>query len=630
MRVHTKNFHGPIAGLMLACLTSFAPVQSPRDDGSVGGDKTFRGEVDKYLARYEAAYQRLFVAWQSARFGAATHIVPGDVATRTNLLASEQLLRAFTGSVENVELSRAYLERKKELSVLERRELERIAWIAAGSSQIVADLVEKRIAADAETSDTFHGFAYRIDDKAVDLREIDRVLREDPDLAHRRAAWDASKEVGTQLRAPLVRLRWLRNEIVRALGYRDFLSWRAAESGLSSGDTMRRLDGVVHDLRPLQIELHTWLRHELARKYGQPVPDLIPAHWLPSRFGEDASAAAGVRGFDLDGALASISGDAPRAVVELAQRTYASLGFDPLPPTFWERSSLAPLAPDAGFKKSERPTAWHIDLERDVRASMSAGADEPSYRAAHRVLGAIEYDLVSSNPSVPYTLRGGASRAFPDAIGMLVSFAAEEPRFLSSAGIDVAARSEPGAAEGDATDVPQAMQLLLRQALQYALVVPWSAGTMGHFESEIYRDELPAEKWNARYWELAARYQGIAPPSPRDERWCDAAAAPDLVDHPGDAYEQAFACVLAFELHDHIARKILYQEPHDTDYYGRRDIGNYLKSIMRFGATVDWRAKLREKTGYDLTAKAMVDYFEPLRKWLVEQNKGRKATLDPL
>jgi peptidyl-dipeptidase A len=615
--MHTKIFHR-----LVVCLTLFACAAGTRAfaepaRAADGGDKTFRDEVDKYLARYEASYRRLFTEWQSARWAVYTHLVPGDVESRTNLLAAEQLLRAFTGSVENVELSQAYLVRKKELLPLERRELERIAWIATGGSQIVADLVEKRIVGDAEMGETFHGFSYRVEDRNVDLREIDRILREESDLGLRRAAWDASKEVGSQLRAPLVRMRWLRNEIVRAMGQRDYFAWRVAEFGLGSADLLRHIDFVLRDLRPLQIELHTWLRYELAQRYGQPVPDLIPAHWLPSRFGEDASALVQPRGFDLDGALARLPGDPPRAVVELAQRTWTSLGFDPLPKTFFESSSLAPLPPEAAFKKSEQPSAWFIDLDKDVRALMTVGPDERSYRNAHRVLGAVYYDLASSNANVPYTLRGGASRAFHQAVGMLVGIAAEQPRFLKSAGIDAISEPDP-------------MQLLLREALQYALLVPSYAGTLTHFESELYHDELPAEKWNARYWQLAALYQGIAPPSPRDERWCDAAADPDLVDHPGDAYERAFACVLAFELHDHIARKILYQDPHDTDYYGRRDIGNYLKSIMRFGASVDWRAKLREKTGYDLSAKAMVDYFEPLRRWLVEENKGRKATLAPL
>src|SRR4029079_18353796 len=119
------------------------------------------------------------------------------------------------------------------------------------------------------------------------------------------------KEVGSQLRAPLVRMRWLRNEIVRALGQRDYFAWRVAQYGIGSAELLRRLDFVLHDLRPLQIELHTWLRYELARRYGQPVPDLIPAHWLPSRFGEDESALVDTPGFDLDGALSRLPGDPP-------------------------------------------------------------------------------------------------------------------------------------------------------------------------------------------------------------------------------------------------------------------------------------------------------------------------------
>jgi peptidyl-dipeptidase A len=617
--MHSKILPGLL--VPLALLAVGVPVR-----GAGGGDTTFRDEVRKYLTRYETTYQRLYTRWQEARWAAYTHIVPGDVMTRTNLLASEQLLRAFTGSIENIELTRAYLERRKELVLVEQRELDHIAWIAAGASQIVPDLVETRIAGDAEAADTFHGHVYEVTDQRgtdqkVDLHEIDRILREEHDLGRRRAAWDASKEVGSQLRASLVRLRWLRNEIVRAVGRRDFFAWRAAEYGFSSGDLMGRLDRVVRDLRPLQIELHTWARYELARRYGQPVPDLIPAHWLPSRFAEDWTALADVHGYDIDAALAQTGG--PQQVVARAEKLWIGLGFAPLPDRIWERSSPAPPAADADFRKSEQASAWHIDLDGDVRVLMGAGVDERSWRDAHRVLGAVEYDLASIAENVPFTLRGGASRAFPDAIGMMIGLASEQPRCLATSGIEVA---KDGA---EPMHLPP-MQLLLREALQYALIVPWSAGTMARFESEVYHDELPPERWNARYWELAAQYQGIAPPSPRDERWCDAAADPYLVDHPGDAYDRALACVLAFEMHDHIARKILYQDPHDTDYAGKRNVGDYLKSIMRFGATVDWRVKLREKTGYDVSARAMVDYFEPLRRWLVEQNAGRKRTLAPL
>jgi peptidyl-dipeptidase A len=88
--------------------------------------------------------------------------------------------------------------------------------------------------------------------------------------------------------------------------------------------------------------------------------------------------------------------------------------------------------------------------------------------------------------------------------------------------------------------------------------------------------------------------------------------------------------VLLFQLHDHIAREILHEDPHDTLYFGRRDVGAFLASILRPGATVDSRALLRQATGSDLSARAMLEYFEPLRAWLSEQNRGRTCTLPEL
>ena len=88
--------------------------------------------------------------------------------------------------------------------------------------------------------------------------------------------------------------------------------------------------------------------------------------------------------------------------------------------------------------------------------------------------------------------------------------------------------------------------------------------------------------------------------------------------------------MLLFQLHDHIAHNILREDPHDTNYYGRKDVGDFLRSMMRPGATVDWIELLRERTGSPLSARPMVDYFAPLKRWLVEQNRGRKSTLQPL
>ena len=135
---------------------------------------------------------------------------------------------------------------------------------------------------------------------------------------------------------------------------------------------------------------------------------------------------------------------------------------------------------------------------------------------------------------------------------------------------------------------------------------------------------------NARWWALAGRYQGIAPPTPRGEEFADAITKTHINDNPAFYYSYAVAQALLFQLHDHIAREILKQDPHDTDYFGHKDVGDFLRTIMAPGASRPWREVLKESTGRTLDARAIVDYFEPLYLWLKRQNQGRKATLPPL
>ncbi len=122
-----------------------------------------------------------------------------------------------------------------------------------------------------------------------------------------------------------------------------------------------------------------------------------------------------------------------------------------------------------------------------------------------------------------------------------------------------------------------------------------------------------------------AKYQGIVPPEDRPETLCDAATKTHINDDPAQYYDYAIGTVLKFQLHDHIAREILKQDPRECNYYGSAKVGEFLRDILRLGATRDWNAVLREATGEGLTARPLVSYFEPLMKWLETENKGRTA-----
>ncbi len=569
----------------------------------------------EFLGDYEREFQELYAAASEAEWASNTKIVEGDDTNAARTRATGEALARFTGSEEVIREARKLLDRVGDAYGLQRLQLEAVLFRAAGNPATVPEVVTSKIAAEAAQTEKLFGFRYRLDGTEVSTNDLDQLLRTETDVARRLAVWRASKEVGPVLRTGLSDLRDLRNATVRALGYDDFFAYMVSEYGLNT----REMAAVVHrvnlELRPLYRELHTWARHELAKRYGQPVPDAIPAHWLPNRWGQDWSALVDVKGFDLDRAL---KGRGAEWLVQQAERFYVSLGFDELPATFYERSSLYPLPPGASYKKNNHASAWHMDLANDVRSLMSVEPNTEWYETTHHELGHIYYYMSYTNPDVPLLLREGANRAYHEAIGSLMGLAAMQPRFISAIGLEVGGER------------PDPMQLLLREALNYVVFIPWSAGVMFDFEKELYAGELNPQRWNRRWWELKGRYQGIEPPAPRGEEWCDPATKTHINNDPAGYYDYALSFVLLFQLHDHIAREILHEDPRDTNYYGRPEVGEFLASIMKPGASADWRALLREKTGEDLSARAMVEYFAPLREWLQEQNRGREHTLPGL
>ncbi len=217
---------------------------------------------------------------------------------------------------------------------------------------------------------------------------------------------------------------------------------------------------------------------------------------------------------------------------------------------------------------------------------------------------------------MPYLLRGGANRAFHEGVGDLIGLAAGQRPYLKEVGLL--------AKEAEQADP---VTFLLDTALDGSSLVflPWSAGIMTRFEHDFYAGDIADDALNAAWWALVGKYQGIAPPGERPESLCDPATKTHINDDPAQYYDYAIGTVLKFQLHDHIAREILKQDPRDCNYYGNKDVGDFLRSILEVGATRDWRALLREATGSDLTARPMVAYFEPLRAWLEEQNRGREV-----
>ncbi len=596
--------------LVLVLISFLACKDEPK---KVDTNNALKAEAQVFLDDYTNTYVKLYYDSYLAEWDANTHIIAGDTTNAHKVQKANEALAAFTGGTNVIETTKKFLEDKDKLDIVQVRQLNTILYTAANNPETVSELVKQRITAENAQNEMLFGYDFKVDGKSVSTGAIDEILRTSNIEKDRLKNWESSKEVGKSLKDGLENLRNLRNQTVGALGYDDYFSYQVSDYGMTRTEMLDEMNKMVKEVWPLYRELHTWARYELAMKYkAKAVPDYIPAHWLPNRWGQDWSSLVSVQGLDIDAALKDKK---PEWIVKEGESFFKSIGFDALPASFYEKSSMYPLPDDAGHKKNNHASAWHMNLENDLRCLMSVEANADYYETVHHELGHIYYFQAYTNQQVPPLLRNGANRGFHEAIGSLLGLAAMQKPFLASRGL-VAAD-----AKIDET------QNLLKEALNYVVFLPFSAGVMTEFENALYAENLPKDQFNQKWWELSKKYQGMVPPTDRGEEFNDAASKTHINNDAAQYYDYAISYILLFQIHDHISKNILKQDPHATNYFGNKEVGSFLKGMLKTGANNDWRDLLKESVGSGISAKPMLDYFEPLMAYLKEQNKGRNYTL---
>jgi len=387
--------------------------------------------VDSFLTAYTRTYQDLYYTSAKAEWELNTHIVEGDTLTSQMAEMANEAYADFTGSKANIEAAQKYLKHKDDLTHLQVRQLDAVLYAAGANPEVARDVVLKKIKAETEQTTNLFGFDFQMGGASVSTNDIDGILEESTDLKERLEGWRASKEVGKKLKDGLENLRELRNKSVQALDYEDYFQFQVSEYGMSSQEMLDLNHRLISEIWPLYRELHTWARYELAEKYGEPVPDMLPAHWVPNRWGQEWSSMVNVEGLNFDAALEE---KGPEWIMREGEDFYKSLGYKPLPETFYTKSSLYPLPPEADYKKNNHASAWHLDLENDVRSLMSVEPNTRWWNTVLHELGHIYYYQAYTSDSVPVILRGGANRAYHEAIGTLIGLASMQKPFLVQRG----------------------------------------------------------------------------------------------------------------------------------------------------------------------------------------------------
>lgn len=311
-------------------------------------------QVADFLTDYNANYRSLWTDREAARWSAAV-----DIKTE-NFQASAEAARKLAGYVGSrtiIEKLRLYRDRS-DLSSLQEKQLE-MAWqLAAYFPGTIPATVDQLLEAESSLATALFNCSYMLPDSGgqlqpVTLQELEALLATNRDPDVRRSAWKASMQPGPLLKDDLVEMRLLRNAAAREMGYSSYFALRCADYGLTSAEMIAWLDELMVQLQPLYEQLHCWARHRLAARFvGEEAPSLMPAHWLPRRWGDSWPGMA--TQINLDGIFVDST---PQSIIEQAEKFCTSLGFDPLPVTFWDAAtcSSCPRTPAASRAPRPRP-----------------------------------------------------------------------------------------------------------------------------------------------------------------------------------------------------------------------------------------------------------------------------------
>lgn len=451
-------------------------------------------------------------------------------------------------------------------------------------------------------------------EECLDINGVSRILAESRDPKELQAAWAGWHAIAPPIKDEYQRFVELSNKGARELGFADTGAMWRSKYDMAPQEFAREVDRLWEQLRPLYVSLHAYVRRKLSERYGPsvvPAKGPIPAHLLGNMWAQEwaniyplVAPAQGDPGLDLTARLKAKGVDA-KEMVRYGERFFTSLGFAPLPQTFWERSLFVkPADRDVVCHAS----AWDIDQVEDLRIKMCIEVNEEDFNTIHHELGHNFYQRAYNKQ--PYLFRGSASDAFHEAIGDTIALSVT-PAYLEKIGL---IEKEPDAS-GD-------VGLLLRRALDKVAFIPFGL-LVDQWRWKVFSGEVTPASYNGAWWELRRKYQGVAPPLARSEADFDPGAKYHV---PANVpYTRYFlAHILQFQFHRALCRVAGQTGPlHRCSIYGNKEAGQRLQRMLEMGLSRPWPEALEALTGErQMDATAVIDYFAPLKKWLDERNAG--------
>jgi peptidyl-dipeptidase A len=568
-----------------------------------------KDEAEKFLADAEKRLRDLNIKAGRADWVKSTFITDDTESlaadANDNLIAATTELAEQARRYENVDLSP---ESKRKLKLLklsltlpapkdpkERNELTKLAASMEG------EYGKGKYCPDGENG------------KCLSLPDLEQIMGNSRDPEELKKAWVGWHQIAIPIRKEYVRFVELSNKGASEMGFKDTGAMWRSKYDMEPDAFAAEMERLWQQVKPLYDSLYTYTRRKLSEKYGPTVVPLdkpIPAHLLGNMWAQGwaniyplLAPADADRGYDLTQNLKAKNTDY-KQMVRYGEGFFTSVGFDPLPPSFWERSMLV--------KPADREvvchaSAWDLDYEKDVRLKMCISITEEDFSVVHHELGHNYYQMAYAGK--PFLFRDGAIDAFHEAIGDTVALSVTPP-YLKQLGL-IEKVPDPRADIG----------FLLNRALDKVAFLPFGY-LVDQWRWKVFSGEVKPENYNQAWWDLREKYQGIVPPVPRSEQDFDPGAKYHV---PANTpYARYFlAAILQFQFHRALCREAGFSGPlYQCSIYNNKKAGEKLKAMLAMGSSEPWPAALKAMTGEDkMDATAIIDYFAPLKSWLDEQNK---------
>ena len=458
------------------------------------------------------------------------------------------------------------------------------------------------------------------DEECYDLEAFESIIDNSRDPKELLRAWEGWHEIGKPMKPMYMRMVDIGNQGSVDLGYEGLSDLWFSKYDMPAEDFLDDTDRVWSEVKPLYEALHCHVRAKLNEHYGDEVISKtgpLPVHMLGNMWGQSWSNI-----YDLvyeekpdskyidvtkiinEKSLSEIE------MVEYAEDFFISMGFKPLPKTFWERSLFV--------KPRDRSvvchaSAWNLDpVNNDLRIKMCIEKNEEDFITIHHELGHIFYYQAYNH--IPTVFQAGANDGFHEAFGDLLTLSIT-PDYL----VDIGFISKDDADEAKQDPIG----LLMKQALDGVVIVPWAL-MLDKWRSGVFDGDIDESNLNSSWWSLREEYQGINTSYERSENYFDPGAKYHI---PGNTpYTRYYlASIMQYQFHEALCNLIDYDGYlHECSIYGNKEAGDRIITTMAMGQSLPWQDAFENLTGTrQLSGKSIMNYYAPLKEWLDEENKNR-------